>query len=92
MKKVPRHRSEDKERAFWSKADSTGYIDWERAKRVTFSNLKPSLRTICLRLPEMMIEELKLLANKTVPKLCPSRSNLVKFCQKSPTSLLKSLA
>ena len=64
MKKVPRHRSENKERAFWGKADSTGYIDWKRAKRVTFSKLKPSLRTISLRLPEMMIEELKLLANK----------------------------
>jgi predicted DNA binding CopG/RHH family protein len=64
MKNVPRHRSEDKERAFWSKADSTDYIDWKGAKRVTFSKLKPSLRTISLRLPEMMIEELKLLANK----------------------------
>jgi predicted DNA binding CopG/RHH family protein len=64
MKKVPKHRSEDKERDFWSKADSTDYIDWKGAKRVTFSKLKPSLRTISLRLPEMMIEELKLLANK----------------------------
>ena len=64
MKNVPRHRSEDKETVFWSKADSTDYIDWKQAKRVTFSKLKPSLRTISLRLPEMMIEELKLLANK----------------------------
>jgi predicted DNA binding CopG/RHH family protein len=64
MKKVPRHRSEDDERKFWSKADSTDYIDWKQAKRVTSSKLKPSLRTISLRLPEMMIEELKLLANK----------------------------
>ena len=86
MKKVPRYRSEDKERAFWSKADSTGYIDWKGAKRVTFSNLKPSLRTISLRLPEMMIDKLKLLTNKTVPKLCPSRSNFFKFCPKFPKS------
>jgi predicted DNA binding CopG/RHH family protein len=64
MKKVPRHRSEDEEREFWSNADSTDYIDWKQAKRVTLSKLKPSLRTISLRLPEMMIEELKLLANK----------------------------
>ena len=64
MKRVPRHRSEDEERDFWSKADSTDYVDWKGAKRVTFSKLKPSLRTISLRLPEMMIEELKLLANK----------------------------
>jgi predicted DNA binding CopG/RHH family protein len=64
MKKVPRHRSEDEERDFWSRAESTDYVDWKGAKRVTFSKLKPSLRTISLRLPEMMIEELKLLANK----------------------------
>jgi predicted DNA binding CopG/RHH family protein len=64
MKKLAKHRSEDEERAFWSKADSTDYIDWKGAKRVTFSKLKPSRRTISLRLPEMMIEELKLLANK----------------------------
>jgi predicted DNA binding CopG/RHH family protein len=64
MEKVPSHRSEDEEREVWSKADSTDYIDWKGAKRVTFSKLKPSLRTISLRLPEMMIEELKLLANK----------------------------
>jgi hypothetical protein len=65
MKKMPRHRSEDEERALWSKADSADYVDWKGAKRVTFSKLKPSLRTISLRLPEMMIEELKLLANKS---------------------------
>jgi predicted DNA binding CopG/RHH family protein len=64
MKKMPRHCSEDEEREFWSKADSTDYVDWKRAKRLRFSKLKPSLRTISLRLPEMMIEELKLLANK----------------------------
>jgi predicted DNA binding CopG/RHH family protein len=64
MKRVPRHRSEDEERECWSKADSTDYIDWKGAKRVALSKLKPSLRTISLRLPEMMIEELKLLANK----------------------------
>jgi len=64
MKKVPKHRSEDEEREFWSKADSTDYIDWKEAKRATFSRLKPSLRTISLRLPEMMIAELKVLANR----------------------------
>jgi predicted DNA binding CopG/RHH family protein len=64
MKKIPRHHNEDEERAFWSKADSTDYIDWKGAKRVNLAKLKPSLRTISLRLPEMMIEELKLLANK----------------------------
>jgi predicted DNA binding CopG/RHH family protein len=64
MKKLPKHSSETAERNFWAKADSTEFIDWKVARRVTFSKLKPSLRTISLRLPEMMIEELKLLANK----------------------------
>jgi predicted DNA binding CopG/RHH family protein len=64
MKKLPKHRSETEEMNFWAKTDSTEFIDWKAARRVTFSKLKPSLRTISLRLPEMMIEELKLLANK----------------------------
>jgi predicted DNA binding CopG/RHH family protein len=64
MKKIPRSKSEDKERKFWAKADSVDYIDWSRARRVVFPNLKPSLKTISLRLPESMVEELKLLANK----------------------------
>jgi predicted DNA binding CopG/RHH family protein len=63
-KKVPKFKSEDKEREFWAKEDSTQYIDWSRAKRVILPNLKPSLKTISLRLPELMLAELKLLANK----------------------------
>src|SRR5260370_22449898 len=63
-KKIPTFRDEDAERAFWSKADSTEYLDWSNAERVTLPNLRPSLRTISLRLPEAMIAELKLLANK----------------------------
>jgi predicted DNA binding CopG/RHH family protein len=63
-KKVPKHRSEDRERAFWASADSTEYVDWEQAKRAAFPDLKPSLKTISLRLPEMMLAELKALANK----------------------------
>jgi len=64
MKKLRKFSSEDEEREFWAKADSTEYIDWGKAKRMIFPHLKPSLKTISLRLPESMIEELKLLANK----------------------------
>lgn len=65
MKKtMPKFRSEDEEREFWATHDSTEHIDWKKAKRVVLPNLKPSLKTISLRLPEAMIEELKLLANK----------------------------
>lgn len=63
-KKIPKFSNEDAEREFWSTQDSTEYIDWSRAKRVTLPNLRPTLRTISLRLPESMIAELKLLANK----------------------------
>jgi predicted DNA binding CopG/RHH family protein len=63
-KKIPKFTSEDKERQFWAKEDSTEYVDWEKAKRVVLPKLKPSLKTISLRLPELMLAELKLLANK----------------------------
>jgi predicted DNA binding CopG/RHH family protein len=63
-KRIPKHRSEDQERAFWAREDSTAYIDWSKAERLVLPNLKPSLRTISLRLPEHMLAELKVLANK----------------------------
>jgi len=64
MKKIPKFKSEDKERDFWASEDSTDYIDWEKAERIVSPNLKPSTKKISLRLPELMLEELKLLANK----------------------------
>ncbi len=63
-KKVPKHRNEDREREFWASADSTEYVDWTKAQRVALPDLKPSLKTISLRIPEMMLAELKALANK----------------------------
>ena len=63
-KKIPKFSSEDEEREFWATADSTDYIDWKKGRRMLFPKLPPSLKTISLRLPEIMLEELKLLANK----------------------------
>jgi predicted DNA binding CopG/RHH family protein len=63
-KPVPRFGSEDDERSFWAEHDSTEFIDWQSAERRRFPNLKPSLRTISLRLQVAMIEDLKMLANK----------------------------
>jgi len=63
-KKTPKFKSEAEEREFWRAHDSTEYVDWSRAKMVVFPNLKPSLKTISIRLPEAMIEDLKMLANK----------------------------
>jgi predicted DNA binding CopG/RHH family protein len=64
LKKIPSFKNEDDEREFWAKADSTEYVNWQKSKRVAFPNLKPSTKTISLRLPESMIEEIKALANK----------------------------
>ena len=63
-KKIPTFKTEDEERAFWARNDSSEYFDWSTAKRTVFPRLKPSTKTISLRLPESLIEELKLLANK----------------------------
>lgn len=64
VKQIPVFKNEEEEREFWAIHDSTEFINWARAKKVTFSNLKPSVKKISLRLPESMLEELKLLANK----------------------------
>lgn len=63
-KRIPKFESEDQERQFWSREDSTDYVDWSKGKRTILPNLKPSTKKISLRLPELMIQELKLLANK----------------------------
>ena len=63
-KKIPEFSSEAEERKFWQQNDSSEYLDWSEAEEVLLPKLKPSTRKISIRLPESMIEELKLLANK----------------------------
>ena len=63
MKKIPKFKNENDERNFWATADSTEYVDWPSGKPRKLVQLKPSLRTISLRLPVSMIEDLKVLAN-----------------------------
>lgn len=65
MSKRPRFENEDEERAYWATHDSVGEVDWSKARRTTLPNLRPSVRTISLRLPEAMLEALKVLANKS---------------------------
>jgi predicted DNA binding CopG/RHH family protein len=62
--KIPKFRTEEEEREFWNSHDSTKYVDWKKAKEVTLPNLKPSARSISIRFPEILIEELKMLAHK----------------------------
>ena len=64
MKEIPKFKNEDEERKFWATADSTKHLDWSKGKRAKLVALKPTLRTISLRLPVAMIEDLKLLANQ----------------------------
>ena len=64
LKKMPKFKSEDEERKFWATHDSVDYIDWSRGRWLTLPKLKPSLTTISLRLPELLVAELKALANK----------------------------
>jgi predicted DNA binding CopG/RHH family protein len=64
LKPIPKFESEDEEREYWATHDSTDHIDWKRAKLVSFPRLKPTTRTISLRLPDPLLENLKMLANK----------------------------
>ena len=63
-RQVPTFKNEKEEREFWATHDSTEFVDWSNAKRAVFPNLKPSTKTISMRLPESIIAPLKVLANK----------------------------
>ena len=63
--KPPRKfKTEAAERAFWEKHDSSNYVDWKQAQSVSMPNLKPSTKTISLRLPEGLLDSIKIEANK----------------------------
>ncbi len=64
LKEIPKFKAERKERAFWEKHDSTDFIDWSKAKMVAFPNLKPSTKSISIRLPESLLMRIKVMANK----------------------------
>ena len=64
LKKIPRFKSEAEERSFWEQHDSSDYVDWSQAQSSTLPNLKPSTKTISIRLPEGLLYNLKVEANK----------------------------
>jgi predicted DNA binding CopG/RHH family protein len=64
LKMIPSFNSEDEEREFWAGQDSTDYVEWDEAGESVFSKLKPTTKSISLRLPMPMLNELRLLANK----------------------------
>jgi predicted DNA binding CopG/RHH family protein len=62
--KIPKFKNEDEEREFWATHSPLDYFDVGTIKRASFPKLKPSLKSISIRLPEDMLAELKILANK----------------------------
>ena len=64
LKPIPKFKNEKEERKFWMTHDSTEYVDWSKARKAVFPNLKPTYKSISLRLPAFMLDEIKLLANK----------------------------
>ena len=64
LQEIPTFENEDEEREFWATHDSTEYVDWDKAETVVLPKLKPSTKTISLRLPELMLNELRVIANK----------------------------
>ena len=63
-KSPPQFRNEAEERRFWETHDSSDYVDWSKAERVRLPNLRPSTRSISLRLPVALLERIKIAANK----------------------------
>jgi predicted DNA binding CopG/RHH family protein len=64
LKEARVFKSEAEERAFWEKNDSAGHVDWSKAESVRLPNLKPSATAISLRLPNGLLERIKIAANK----------------------------
>lgn len=87
LKKIPTFKNEDAERGFWATHDSTDYIDWSKAERVIFPNLKPSTQSISLRLPKYLLARIKELANK---KDVPYQSLMKIFLAEKVEETLKS--
>lgn len=64
LKEIPEFETEAAEREFWATHDSTDYVDWDAAEQVVFAKLKPTTRTISLRLSGSMLDRLRVIANK----------------------------
>lgn len=61
---IPKFKTEDEERDFWAKQDLTDNFEAKDFEKVSFPNLKPTSRSISIRIPETMLYQLKVKANK----------------------------
>jgi len=64
MKRLPKFKNEDAERKFWAKNSPLDFLESKKLRLTVFPNLKPTSRTISIRLPESLLEAIKVLANK----------------------------
>lgn len=63
IKPIPKFPNEAEERAYWESHDSAAHLDWSKAKKVTLAGLKPTTKTISLRLPQHLLDSIKTAAN-----------------------------
>ncbi len=63
LKPLPKFANEAEERIFWENHDSSEYMDWSKAQRVVLPKLKPTTKTISLRLPQHLLDSIKSAAN-----------------------------
>ena len=88
LKTIPEFSNEDEKRQFWATHDSTEYLDWSKAQKAVFPNLKPSTESISLRLPSFLLARIKQLANK---KDVPYQSLMKIFLSEKVDQELKTL-
>ena len=86
-KPIPKFKTEDEERAFWSEHDSSEYLNWQSAEPALFPNLKPSTHSISLRLPEPLLSTIRQMANE---RDVPYQSLIKIFLQERIEKELKS--
>ena len=63
LKAVPAFANEEEERRFWEQNDSSDYLDWGKAQQVVLPNLKPTTKTISLRIPQHLLDSIKAAAH-----------------------------
>jgi predicted DNA binding CopG/RHH family protein len=63
LKPLPQFANESQAQEFWETHDSTEFLDWTTAKNVSLPNLKPTTKTISLRLPQHLLDGIKTAAN-----------------------------
>ena len=68
-KSIPAFKSEAEKREFWQTHDSADYVDWSKAQRARFPNLKLSTTAISLRLPQGLLDRIKIAANSATCRI-----------------------